>query len=71
MGVKLGRSPILRDERRPSVFESRVLRRIFDPKRDEVPMEWRKVHNEELNDLHHHKRAAVSKNFGPMCTQAV
>jgi hypothetical protein len=33
-------------------FENRVLRRIFGPKRDEVPGEWRKLHNEELNDLH-------------------
>jgi len=34
------------------VFESRVLRRIFGPKRDEVTGEWRKLHNEELNDLY-------------------
>jgi hypothetical protein len=34
------------------VFENRVLRRIFGPKRDEVIGEWRKLHNEELNDLH-------------------
>jgi hypothetical protein len=33
------------------VFENRVLRRIFGPKRDEVTGEWRKVHNEELHDL--------------------
>jgi hypothetical protein len=33
------------------VFENRVLRRIFWPKRDEVPKEWRKLPNEELNDL--------------------
>ena len=32
-------------------FEKRVLRRIFGPKRDEVTAEWRKIHNEELNDL--------------------
>ena len=32
--------------------EKRVLRRIFGPKRDEVTMEWRKLHNEELNDLY-------------------
>jgi len=32
------------------VFENRVLRRIFGPKRDEVIREWRKLHNEELND---------------------
>jgi len=34
------------------VFENRVLRRIFGPKRDEVKREWRKLHNEELNDLY-------------------
>jgi hypothetical protein len=34
------------------VFEHRVLRRIFGPKRDEVAREWRKLHNEELNDLY-------------------
>jgi hypothetical protein len=34
------------------MFENRVLRRIFGPKRGEVTGEWRKLHNEELNDLH-------------------
>ena len=34
------------------MFENRVLRRIFGPKRDEVTGEWRKLHNEELNDLY-------------------
>jgi len=34
------------------MFENRVLRRIFGPKRDEVTEEWRKLHNEELNDLY-------------------
>jgi hypothetical protein len=37
----------LREERRLRVFETRVLRRIFGPKRDEVTGEWRKLHNEE------------------------
>jgi len=41
-----------REERRLSVFENRVLRRIFSPKRDEVTGELRKLHNEELNDLY-------------------
>jgi hypothetical protein len=34
------------------VFENRVLRRIFGPKRNEVTGEWRKLHNEELHDLY-------------------
>jgi hypothetical protein len=34
------------------VFENRVLRRIFGPKRDEVTEEWRKLHNEEFHDLY-------------------
>ena len=34
------------------MFENRVLRRVFGPKRDEVTGEWRKLHNEELNDLY-------------------
>jgi hypothetical protein len=40
----------LREERRLKVFENRVLRIVFGPKRDEVTGEWRKLHNEELND---------------------
>ena len=42
----------LREERRLSAFENRVLRRIFGHKRDEITGEWRKLHNEELNDLY-------------------
>ena len=42
----------LREERRLRVFENRVLRRVFGPKRDEVTREWRKFHNEELRDLY-------------------
>jgi hypothetical protein len=34
------------------VFENRMLRRIFGPKKDEVTGEWRKLHNEELRDLY-------------------
>jgi len=41
----------LREERRLSGFENRVLRKIFVPKRDEVTVESRKLLNEELNDL--------------------
>jgi hypothetical protein len=42
----------LREERRLRVFENRVLRRMFGPKRDQVTGEWRKLHNEVLNDLY-------------------
>ena len=42
----------LREERKPRVFENMVLRRIFGPRRDEVTGEWRRLHNEELNDLY-------------------
>jgi len=42
----------LREERRLSVFENRVLRRKFGPRRDYVTGEYRKLHNEELNDLY-------------------
>ena len=45
-------SLILREKCRLRVFENRVLRRIFWPRRDEVTGEWRKLHNEELNNLH-------------------
>jgi hypothetical protein len=43
----------LREEHRLRVFENRVLRRIFGPKRDEVTGDWRKLHNEELRDLYY------------------
>ena len=39
-------------ERRLRVFENRMLRRVFGPRRDEVTGEWRKLHNEELSDLY-------------------
>ena len=42
----------LREERELRVFEKRVLRRIFGPRRDEVTGEWRRLHNEELNGLY-------------------
>jgi hypothetical protein len=42
----------LREEHRLRVFENRVLRRIFGPKRDEGMGGWRKLHNEELRDLY-------------------
>jgi len=42
----------LREERKLRVFENMVLRRIFGPRRDEVTGEWRRLHNEDLNDLY-------------------
>jgi hypothetical protein len=42
----------LRKEHRLRVFENRVLRRIFRPKRDEMTGDWRKLHNEELHNLY-------------------
>jgi hypothetical protein len=42
----------LREEHRLRVFENRMLRRIFGPKRNEVTGEWRKLHNEGLRDLY-------------------
>jgi hypothetical protein len=46
----------LREEHRLRVFESRVLRQIFGPKRDEVIGGWRKLHNEELHNLYSKQR---------------
>jgi hypothetical protein len=45
-------SLILREEHRLRVFENRALRRTFEPKRDEVTGEWRKLHNEKLRGLY-------------------
>ena len=42
----------LREERKLRVFENMVLRRIFGPRRDKLTGEWRRLHNEELNDLY-------------------
>ena len=46
------RSLTLRGERRLMMFENRVLRRMFGPKRGRVTREWGKLHNEELNELY-------------------
>ena len=43
----------LREERKLRVYENIVLRRIFGPRRDTVTGEWRRLHNEELNDLYY------------------
>jgi hypothetical protein len=42
----------LREECRLRFSENRVLRRIFGPKKEEITREWKKLHNEELNDLY-------------------
>jgi hypothetical protein len=42
----------LREDQRLRVFKNRVLRRVFGPKKDEATGEWRRLHNEELNDLY-------------------
>ena len=42
----------LREEHRVRVFENRVLRGTFGPKRDEVTREWRNLHNDELNGVY-------------------
>ena len=42
----------LREERRLREFENKVLRRILGPMRDDVRREWRKIHNEELNNMY-------------------
>jgi hypothetical protein len=49
---KFPRTWSLSEERKLRVFENRVQRRIFGPKRDEVTGEWRKLRSEELNDLY-------------------
>jgi hypothetical protein len=43
----------LREERKLRVFENMVLRRIFGARRDEVMGEWRRLYNEDLNDLYY------------------
>jgi hypothetical protein len=51
------------------VFENRVLRRIFGLKRDEVTGEWRKLHNEELNDHQYYANDKIEKNeMGGSCS---
>ena len=55
-------SLVLREKRRLRVFENRVLRKIFGPTKDEDTGEWRKLHNEELNDLYLPSIARVIKS---------
>jgi hypothetical protein len=47
------KSLTLREEHRPRVFENRVLRSIFGPKRDEVKGDWRKLHDDEIHKLYY------------------
>jgi len=54
----------LREKRRLRVFENRVKRRIFGPKRDELTREWRKLDNEELNDLYSSPNIALAELDG-------
>jgi len=53
----------LREERKLRVFENRVLRRVFGPKRDEVTGEMRKLHNEELRDHFNLSTKECTYNF--------
>ena len=48
------------------VFENRLLRRIFGPKRDEVTVEWRELHNEWFNDLYSSPNIVRLINSGRM-----
>ena len=52
----------LKEERRPRLFKNRVLRGIFELKKDEVTGEWRKLHNEELTDLYSSPKLYVGSN---------
>jgi hypothetical protein len=42
----------LREDRKLRVFENRVLRELFGPKRDDVAGDWRRLHNQELDDMY-------------------
>jgi hypothetical protein len=52
----------LREEHRLRVFQNRVLRRIFGPKRDDVTGDWKELHNEELHNLYSSPNDQVKVN---------
>ena len=53
----------MRERHRLGVFEKKLLRKIFGPKRDEITGEWRRLHNEELYDLaKYHSSDQIKKN---------
>jgi hypothetical protein len=60
MGVKLGLT--LREEHRLRVFEKRVLRKIFRPRKEEVAIGWRRLHNEGLHSLYASPKIIVFKS---------
>jgi len=61
-------SLILREESRLRVFENRVLRGVFRPKRDEVTGEWRKLNNEDLTDLYSSGDEIEKNEMGEACS---
>jgi hypothetical protein len=62
----------LREEHGLRVFENRVLRRIFGPKRDEVTGGWRKLHDEELHNLYSYSSPFSDQvNMGGACSTNV
>ena len=55
----------LREERRLCIYENGALRRIFEPERDELTGEWRKLHNKELNDVYGSPNYSIApKSYG-------
>jgi hypothetical protein len=61
----------LGEEHGVTVFENRLLRRIFGPTRDEVAGDWRKVHNEELHNLHSSINIRMNKSRRMKCVMHV
>jgi hypothetical protein len=63
MAAKLGLFTLM-EKHRLMVFENRVLRRIFEPKREEVAGGWRKLHNEEFHNLYSSPKIIILINEG-------